>query len=234
MGSDGVKSETKPRIKITLNGPYIVTGNVPLNKMVIDADEEGYPYQWRDIKKYPPRKNYALCRCGKSKNKPYCDSEHIKYGFDGTETAGYAKFMENVKIYDGPTLKLFDNKPLCVGSGFCTRDGNIWNLTTHSDTPDYREIALQEAADCPSGRLVLWDKQGNPIEPDFEPSIVVTEDQHGVPGPIWVRGNIPIVSADGIDYEVRNRVTLCVCGGSDNKPFCDGNHTDTHSPDVHE
>lgn len=63
--------------------------------------------------------------------------------------------------------KLFDNKPLRVGSGFCTRDENIWNLTTHSETHDYREIAILEAADCPSGRLVLWDKQGNSIEPDL-------------------------------------------------------------------
>jgi CDGSH-type Zn-finger protein len=234
MGSDGDKTEKKPRIKVTKNGPYIVTGSVPLIKMVIDADEDGYPYQWREVEKYPQKKSYALCRCGGSKKKPYCDAEHTKNGFDGTETAGYAEFMENVKMYDGPELKLFDNKPFCVGSGFCTRDGNIWNLTTHSDTPEYREIAMQEAADCPSGRLVLWDKQGILIEPDFEPSIVVTEDQHGVLGPIWVRGGIIIESVEGMEYEVRNRVTLCVCGGSDNKPFCDGDHTDSHAPEVHE
>ena len=96
------------------------------------------------------------------------------------------------------------------------------------------EQGIQEAADCPSGRLVVWDKQGNPIEPDFEPNIVITEDQHGVLGPIWVRGGIIIESAEGLEYEVRNRVTLCACGGSDNKPFCDGDHTDYHAPDVHE
>jgi CDGSH-type Zn-finger protein len=220
----------KPQIKITLNGPYIVTGNIPLTKMVIDADEEGYPYQWREVEKYPKRKTYALCRCGKSKNKPYCDGEHVKNVFDGTETAGYSEFMDNVKLYDGPELRLYDNKPLCVGSGFCTRDGNIWNLTTHSDNPEYREIAIMEAHDCPSGRLVVHDKEDSPIEADFEPSIVVTEDQHEVLGPIWIRGNIPVISVEGKEYEVRNRVTLCVCGGSDNIPFCDGDHTISHTP----
>ena len=217
-------SKRKHRIKITLNGPYMVTGTVPLLKMVIETDDEGYPIRWRVAETYPQRESYNLCRCGKSKNKPYCDNTHKKTGFDGTETAGYANYMENVKTYDGPELKLTDNKPLCVGSGFCTRAGNIWNLTVHSDTPEYKETAIQEAADCPSGRLVVWDNQGKPIEPDFKPSIVITEDEDGVPGPIWVRGEIPIESADNIHYEIRNRVTLCKCGWSYIMPFCDGAH----------
>jgi CDGSH-type Zn-finger protein len=216
-----------PHLKVALNGPYIVNGGIPLSKMVIEADDEGYPYQWREVETYPQRESYALCRCGKTQNKPYCDNTHKKTGFDGTETAGYACYEENVKIYDGPELKLTDNRDLCVGAGFCTRAGNIWNLTVNSDNPDYKETAIQEASDCPSGRLVLWDKQGNPIEPDFKPSIVITEDEEGVPGPIWVRGGILIESADNKDYETRNRVTLCRCGRSKNNPLCDGSHLDT-------
>ncbi len=227
MSSGAEKTgERKPRIKVTLNGPYIVTGNVPLSKMVIEVDDRGYQIRWREVENYPQRKSYALCRCGKSKNMPYCDGTHITTEFDGTETAGYAKYMENVKTFNGPELKLTDNKPLCVDSGFCTRAGNIWNLTVHSDTPEYREIAIQEAEDCPSGRLVVWDKQGSPIEPDFGPSIVVTVDEDGITGPLWVRGEIPIESAEGIEYEKRNRVTLCSCGRSYNKPLCDIAHLD--------
>ena len=45
-------------------------------------------------------------------------------------------------------------------------------------------------------------------------------------GPIYVRGGIPIASLDGTPYEVRNRVALCRCGASQNKPFCDGSHVD--------
>jgi CDGSH-type Zn-finger protein len=45
-----------------------------------------------------------------------------------------------------------------------------------------------------------------------------------VSGPIWVRGGIEIESAEGHAYQVRNRVTLCRCGKSQNKPFCDGSH----------
>ena len=43
-------------------------------------------------------------------------------------------------------------------------------------------------------------------------------------GPIWVRGGIPVVAADGQTYEIRNRMTLRRCGRSANKPFCDGSH----------
>ncbi len=228
MSSEAGKTgERSPRIRVTVNGPYIVTGNVPLSKMVIETDDEGYPIRWREVEKYPQRKSYALCRCGESKNMPYCDGAHIKAEFDGTETAGHDNYMDNVETFNGPELKLTDNKPLCVDAGFCTRAGDIWHLTVNSDTSDHRKTAIQEAADCPSGRLVVWDKQGDLIEPGFEPSIVVTEDEHGNPGPLWVRGGILIESAEKIEYEVRNRVTLCNCGRSKNKPLCDGVHLDT-------
>jgi hypothetical protein len=97
-----------------------------------------------------------------------------------------------------------------------------------SDDPMSRELAIQEAGDCPSGRLVAWDRgTGQAIEPDLEPSIALVEDpQVGVSGPIWVRGGIPIEAADGTVYEVRNRVTLCRCGRSTYAPFCDGSHMD--------
>jgi hypothetical protein len=74
--------------------------------------------------------------------------------------------------------------------------------------------------------LVAVDLEtGEDIEPVFEPSIGLVEDTaRGVSGPLWVRGGIPIVAADGETYEVRNRVTLCRCGRSSNKPYCDGAH----------
>jgi hypothetical protein len=73
--------------------------------------------------------------------------------------------------------------------------------------------------------LVAWEKNGKVIESDFEPSIGLVEDtQAKKMGPIWVRGGIPVESAAGKPYEVRNRVTLCRCGKSSNKPFCDGSH----------
>jgi hypothetical protein len=74
--------------------------------------------------------------------------------------------------------------------------------------------------------LVAWDKsRGAAIEPELAPSIGLVEDPaEGCSGPLWLRGGIAVVSADGEEYEVRNRMTLCRCGGSRNKPFCDGTH----------
>ena len=63
------------------------------------------------------------------------------------------------------------------------------------------------------------------IEPHFEPSIGLVQDTaEGVSGPLWVRGGVEVVAADGSAYEVRNRVAWCRCGASANKPFCDGSH----------
>ncbi|HLY53399.1 MAG TPA: CDGSH iron-sulfur domain-containing protein, partial [Steroidobacteraceae bacterium] len=78
----------------------------------------------------------------------------------------------------------------------------------------------------PSGRLVAYERSsGAPLEPALPQSIgVIEHPREGASGPLWVRGGIPIVSADGFAYEVRNRVTLCRCGASRNKPFCDGSH----------
>jgi CDGSH-type Zn-finger protein len=215
------------KIRVTENGPYIVTGGVPLSRMIIETDEHGDPLRWREVEKYPQRKSYALCRCGKSGNKPYCDGTHVKEPLDGTETASNEPYLENVKEYVGPELRLTDKRELCVGAAFCVRDANIWNLTTHSDRPGFRDIAIEEAANCPSGRLVVWDERDDPIEPNYEPSIVVTVHEDGLPGPLWVRGEVEIESADGVVYERRNHVTLCSCGESENKPLCDGSHFDT-------
>ena len=41
-----------------------------------------------------------------------------------------------------------------------------------------------------------------------------------------VVGGAQLTAGDGTAYEVRNRMTLCRCGASANKPFCDGTHTE--------
>jgi CDGSH-type Zn-finger protein len=121
---------------------------------------------------------------------------------------------------------LTDVQELCAVARFCHRLGGTWKLTKNSDNPKSKEIAIQEACNCPSGRLVVWDKKtGKPIEPQIKPAISLIEDPaKKVSGPIWLKGFIPLESSDGTPYETRNRVTLCRCGKSSNKPFCDGCH----------
>ncbi len=221
--------ESKPsdncRVKITENGPYIVTGGVPISKQSIITDEEGFSYQWHEEEKYPIKKQYALCRCGNSKNKPFCDGSHLRAGFVGIETAGRETYLHQAKKFKGPDLDLTDAYELCASARFCDRAGGIWELTQQSDKNQAKTTAIEEAGNCPSGRLVVWNKKGKVVEPVIEPSIVLVEDpQQNVSGPIWVRGGMQIEAADGTLYEVRNRVTLCRCGKSANKPFCDASH----------
>ena len=126
---------------------------------------------------------------------------------------------------EGAVMDLTDVQSLCASARFCDRAGGAWDNTRQSDEPEARQIAIDEVWNCPAGRLALWDKAGNFIEPELEPSILVVDDPVlDVVGPLWVRGGIPIESVDGETYEIRNRVSLCRCGKSCNKPFCDGSH----------
>ncbi len=216
------------KITVSSNGPYIITGSVPLMVMEICNDDEGNCRTWRKVKEFPMQEQYALCRCGHSKTKPFCDGTHVKIHFNGTETAGDESYLRHPRIIQGPDLELADYEGLCAHARFCMRAGGIWNLTKQSDIPDARDTAIEEACNCPSGRLVIKDrKTGETVEPVLEKSIVIIEyPARGEQGPLWVRGAIPVESADGKLYTVRNRVALCRCGKSRNKPFCDGSHVE--------
>ncbi|HXW98704.1 MAG TPA: CDGSH iron-sulfur domain-containing protein [Methanomicrobiales archaeon] len=214
------------KITVSRDGPYLVTGGVPLSVMEICNDEEGNCRTWRKVKEFPLQESYALCRCGRSQNKPFCDGSHARDRFQGSETAGDEPYLRHPRKITGPELELTDYEGICVHARFCMRAGGIWDLTEQSGDPEARRTAIEEACNCPSGRLVIKDrKTGKVIEPELEKSIVIIEypsrNEHG---PLWVRGGIPVVSADGKPYTVRNRVTLCRCGRSHNKPFCDGSH----------
>ncbi|APV44604.1 Zn-finger domain of CDGSH type-containing protein [Dehalogenimonas formicexedens] len=225
MNTGHEPSEDSYRIKITKNGPYVVSGGLPLAEQIICQDAEGHCHGWRQGKVFEVPETYTLCRCGKSKNKPFCDGSHYRSGFDGTETASRASFSTQSVEVVGPDLTLSEVPILCAEARFCQRAGDTWHLVKKSDDQECRKIAIEEASECPSGRIVLKDKDGNVIEPELTPSIGLIEDvPAGFSGPIWVRGGIPIESSDGFDYERRNRVTLCRCGHSSNMPFCDGSH----------
>jgi CDGSH-type Zn-finger protein len=222
------KNNLRMKIKVCEDGPYVVTGGIPISDQILVPDDEGLSVTWHKGKDYPIKEEYELCRCGHSKNKPFCDGTHNEILFDGTETAKRTPFLSQAEPATvGPELELTDVPVLCALARFCDRAGGAWNNTRQSDDPEARKIAIQEAGDCPAGRLVLHDKNGKAIEPEFEPSIgLVIDLVTNVTGPLWVRAGIPIESADGHIYEIRNRVTLCRCGKSANKPFCDGKHND--------
>lgn len=213
------------RIRVTKNGPYHVSGPVPLVKQTIVVDTDGNSVDWEEGEPVATPDEYLLCRCGRSAEKPFCDGSHARVGFDGTEVAPEVPYRQKASELDGPVVTLTDAEPLCAFARFCDVGGQVWNLV---QMPDEKAAALtvREATLCPSGRLIAWDRRtGRSFEPEVEPSIGIVEDPGlGISGPLWVRGGIPVAAADGTPYEIRNRVTLCRCGQSRNKPFCDGTH----------
>ena len=212
-----------PRIKIVENGPYLVTGGVPLFGATIVINENNESVRWQFGERIAARETYSLCRCGRTLTPPFCDGAHARFSFDGRVTADRRPYLVQARRLTGPGLGLTDAEPLCASARFCLRAGGIWNLIRRSQHDDARKAAIQEAWDCPSGRLVAWEPGGAALEPEFEPGIAVVKDPLAQnKGPLWVRGGVPVESAEGFVYESRNRVTLCRCGRSQNKPFCDG------------
>jgi CDGSH-type Zn-finger protein len=214
------------RVTVTENGPYIVTGSVPLQKQTIGTDADGGSETWIAGKTFAAEAEYALCRCGHSKSKPFCDGSHTQVKFDGSETASREPYLKQARVFDGPAMRLTDADRLCAFGRFCDPHGKVWNQVRHTDSPQTRALFLRQVAQCPAGRLVAWDKATKAaIEPQLPVSIGVVDDPaEECGGPLWLRGGIPVIAADGFAYEVRNRVTLCRCGASKNKPFCDGTH----------
>jgi uncharacterized Fe-S cluster protein YjdI len=73
---------------------------------------------------------------------------------------------------------------------------------------------------CPTGALHYRRLDGGAQE---EASDEITVEPRPN-GPLFVRGQVRIVGADGAVIREDTRVALCRCGGSGNKPFCDGTH----------
>jgi len=219
---------TPVTVTVTQNGPYVITGAVALAEQIIATNAAGESESWKEGRTYPAQPRYALCRCGNSTKKPFCDGTHAKVAFDGTETASRERYLDQAKSFDGPALVLTDARSLCASGRFCDPNGEVWNQVARSDDPEVKAMFLRQVNNCPAGRLVAWDKATGPtVETELPVSIGFIEDPaEACSGPIWLRGEITLVSADGFAYEVRNRMTLCRCGASKNKPFCDGSHAE--------
>lgn len=217
----------KYKIVVDAKGPYLVWGSPQLTQQFIMPDHHGASWEFVSGDNFSTQKQpTALCRCGASKTKPYCDGSHLKTDWDPTLTACEKPILDDAEVFVGQTLSVSDNKQYCAYARFCDAQVGVWNLVGESDNETARDLAIRESDMCPSARLSAWDNQTHhPFEPTYTPSLGLIEDPAiGVSGPLWVKGGIPISRADGFVYEVRNRVTLCRCGQSMNKPYCDGTH----------
>lgn len=211
MNPSDAEAGTEPQIKVAPNGPYLVRGGVPLRTA------GGESIETREV--------YALCRCGRSAKKPFCDGTHAKAGFSAEDTADRGPISARRVAYKGKEITVHDDRSICAHVGICTDE--LPNVFVHGGDPwcvpeaeeDVRKI-IDIVKRCPSGAITyaLGDST-EAVEEDEGPAITVLKD-----GPLAVAGRPRLQSADSDAYESRARYTLCRCGGSGNKPFCDGSH----------
>lgn len=204
-------SHTRPSIAVTPSGPYIITGFDTV--VTVSGDTAAI------------KSNTSLCRCGYSKNKPFCDGAHGPYQFNkapqlDTETATTKTYPGQVQIHYNPGI--------CAHLEVCIRGlPNVFNNTRRPwilpDNADAVSV-IDTVRRCPSGALTYTSELS---------SVPTSNDGPGKPkiralknGPLAVEGNVALEDIALASGGAQNRFTLCRCGASRAMPFCDGSHND--------
>jgi CDGSH-type Zn-finger protein len=167
----------------------------------------------------------SLCRCGQSKHKPYCDGNHSKIGFMGENSSDRA--ANRVRNFAGKEIIIHDNRRVCSHDESCVRGSpSVFRMDRRPwidpDGAGPEEI-MAAIAQCPSGALSYTYRGKRMSDPQREPCIRVVKN-----GPYQLTGGIEI--KDDLDSRPQSseHCTLCRCGVSQNKPFCDGSHDELH------
>jgi len=212
-----VQAALHPGIMVAENGPYLAT-NVPAVHTYL-AEQLAVPPQ------------LALCRCGQSAMKPFCDGTHARSGFSGEKDP--KRVPDRRDSYPGQQVTIFDNRGICQHSGLCTdRLPAVFRTDAEpfvAPSGGRLDEIIRAVRDCPSGALSLaLGQQEARLFVDWdtgrEAAIEVSQD-----GPYRVSGGIPLTDATGDDVaraagSSGEHYALCRCGHSRNKPFCSGMH----------
>ncbi len=207
------KPDAAPKIACLPNGPYY---------LLVDLTPREAPYLRRsDGSPCATVRGVALCRCGGSANKPFCDGSHGTNGFSDKNTADPA--VNRRTNYRGKRITIHDNRALCAHAGFCTeRLAAVFRMGKEPwIDPDAAsaEAIVDTVKKCPSGALSYSIDGVEHRDQDREPMVTVTAG-----GPYAVTGAIELLGVAVGDGASSEHYTLCRCGASKNKPFCDGSH----------
>jgi CDGSH-type Zn-finger protein len=203
--SDG---ESVQAIRPTPNGPYLVSN---VEQLLNSRGEH-----------LAARKTMALCRCGGSGNKPFCDGTHARNGFSSAKAPD--RVPDRRETYTHGRLTVFDNRGICQHSGFCS-DGlpAVFRINAEpfvDPTGAGHEAIIETIKKCPSGALSYAVDGIESRDQNRVPAITVSKD-----GPYRVTGGIALPENEPRgEGASREHYALCRCGGSKNKPFCDGTH----------
>jgi len=202
------------RIRPEVDGPYIVRN---LRKLTNSKGET-----------LPVRPIVALCRCGGSNIKPYCDGTHARIGFSSAKSP--ERTPDRQDRYEGQDIVVLDNRGTCCHFGNCT--DHLPQVFHHDGepfvTPDGADAQSVEAIvrACPSGAL-SFIKNGSAYEGEQRDAEIYVANNASY----YVRGGIELEGEAMNQGALREHFALCRCGQSKNKPFCDGSHWYAHFSD---
>lgn len=206
-----------PEITPIANGPYRVT-----NLKTLEGFYGAATHEMPEATK--------LCRCGGSKNKPFCDGSHRTNGFSDAKDPD--RVADKREDYVAESITIHDNRGICAHAGRCT-DGlkEVFRLKQepwiHANAASAAQIA-SVIGQCPSGAL------------SYSIGGVEHRDTSGAPvvgyvpnGPYVVRGGgATLKDVEQGEGASATQFALCRCGKSTNKPFCSGAHWE-HRFDEH-
>jgi CDGSH-type Zn-finger protein len=196
-----------PMIEPELNGPYLVTNVTSL------SNSRSEPIDAR------PR--MALCRCGGSGNKPFCDGTHARIGFESEKLDG--RTPDHRDTYVGAGVTIYDNRGICQHAGFCTDNlAAVFKLRQDpwiDPNGASADAVIAQVRQCPSGALSYSVRGTEHRDQSRAPAVTVSAD-----GPYRVTGRVELKNESWGEGASTEHYALCRCGGSKNKPFCDGTH----------
>jgi CDGSH-type Zn-finger protein/truncated hemoglobin YjbI/ferredoxin len=203
------------RILLRHNGPYVATNVARFTNWL--GEQVAVPPQ------------IALCRCGGSALKPFCDGTHTRNHFDDAKDP--KRVSDRQDTHKGQQLTVLDNRGTCAHSGFCTdRLSSVFHQGQEpfvTPSGGRMDDIIRAVRACPSGALsfaVEGREARDQVDAVRAPAVEISKD-----GPYRVTGGIPLVDEDGAPVG-RNadasleHYSLCRCGQSQNKPFCSGMH----------
>jgi len=163
----------------------------------------------------------ALCRCGHSANKPFCDGAHVKANF--TSGNNQSNLENKSDEYTGEKITIYDNRSICAHAGVCTDNlAQVFRMKQEPwIDPDAAEVdkIIEVVNNCPSGALSYKLSGGEIVKQQNEPAIFIAPN-----GPYVVSGCPDLENANWRESASQQQYTLCRCGASKNKPYCDGSH----------
>ena len=184
------------------NGPFKVSGAKSLRLFGKEQPVEG---------------DVFLCRCGQSANAPFCDGTHSKVDFDGSNQGGEKKAL---RVWEGKRLKTYFNSNICMHAAYCKPLGALRKKELDDETSATAEEIIAVVESCPS-RALTWEAK-DALEPTPQGTGADLDIQEG--GEIRVQCAFEAVNFDLEERQDGARATLCRCGLSKNKPYCDASH----------